>query len=81
MIHTEEILQCNGGESLCGSFYRYVFFCFNSLVQAIAVAATFHDTTSLLIYNFHFAIHHHILDILVEQTVGFQQLIHRVQTF
>ena len=46
-----------------------------SLVQSVAPAATFHDTAGLLIHDLHLAVDHHILVVLVEHTVGLQQLL------
>ena len=55
--------------------------CLNSLVQAIAPATTFHDTTSLFVDNLNLTIQDNILIILIEHCVCLQELLQRVYTF
>ena len=74
VVHTEIVLQCDGGKSLCGGFNLYVLLCLNSLVQAIAPTAAFHNTACLFVDNLNLAVHYHIFLVDTEHGVGFEQL-------
>ena len=80
MIHTEVVLQGDGGKGLSCSLNLYVLLGLNSLMQTIAPTATFHDTAGLLVNNLHLAINHYILIVLVEHAVGLEQLLQGVNT-
>ena len=80
MIHTEVVLQGDGSECLCGSFYLHVLLCLHSLVQSVAPTTTFHNTTRLLIHDLYLAVNHHILIILIEHAVSLQQLLQGMYT-
>ena len=76
MIHAEIVLESDGSIGLGCSLDTHMLLCLDSLVQAIAPAATLHDTASLLIDNLHLAVlAHDIIDILVEHRVSLEQLI------
>ena len=75
MIHAEVVLQGDGGKGLCSSLDLHMFLSLDSLMQTITPATSFHDTTSLLVNDLHFTIDDHILVVLVEHTVGLQQLL------
>ena len=66
VVHTEVVLQSDGGVCLCGSLYFYMLFGLDSLVESVAIAATIHNTTRLLVYNKYFIVHHHILVVFYE---------------
>ncbi len=74
VVHTEVVLQGNGGEGLRGGFHLHVFLGLNGLVQAVAPAAALHDTAGLFVHNLHCAVHHHVLFVDAEHGVGFEQL-------
>ena len=75
VVHAEVVLQGNGGEGLCSSLNLYTLFCLDGLVQTVAVATTFHDTSRLLIHNLHLSfLVDDVLVIAVEECVGFKQL-------
>ncbi len=80
VIHTEVVLQGDGGKSLCCSLHFNVFLSLHSLMQSVAPAAAFHDTSSLLVNNFHLAVNHHILIVLVEHGVCLEQLLQGMYT-
>ena len=80
VVHTEVVLECDGSEGLCGSLYLYMLLSLYSLVQAIAPAATLHDTTSLLIYDLHLTVHDYILVVLIKHSVSLQELLQGVNT-
>ena len=75
VVHAEVVLQRDGGKGLRGAFHGHSFLGLDSLVQAVAVAASFHDAAGLLVHDFHLAVlGDHILVVAVEQGVGFEQL-------
>ena len=74
VVHTEVVLQGDGGKSLCGSFYLDALLRLYSLMQTVAPATTLHDTASLLIDDLHLVVHHHIVHILGKHGVGLEQL-------
>ena len=78
VVHTEVVLQRDGSEGLCGSLHLHVLLGLDSLVQAIAPAAAFHDTTRLLIDDLYLAVHDDILIVLVEHRVRLEQLLQGV---
>ena len=78
MVHTEVVLQCNGGESLGGGFDFYVLFGLDGLMQAVGVTATLHDTTRLFVDDFHFVVDDHIFVVFLEEGVSFEQLVYGV---
>ena len=75
MIHTEVVLQSDRCECLRCGFYFHTFFRFDSLVQSVRVAAAFHDTSGLLVYNLHLSVDHNIFVIFLEHGVSLQQLV------
>ena len=81
VVHTEIVLECDSCECLSSSLNLYMLLSFDSLMQAIAPATTFHDTTSLLIDNLHFAIHDNIFVVLIKHGISFQQLLKCVNSF
>ena len=50
-------------------------------MQTVRIAASFHDTPGLLIHDLHFIIEYYIFYILLEQGIGFQQLIDSMYPF
>ena len=72
MVHAEVVLQSDGSKGLRSSLDLDVLLSLNSLVQAVRPAATFHDTTCLLVDNLYLAINDHILVVLVEHAVGLE---------
>ena len=81
MVHAEVVLQGDGGEGLRGSFHSHMFLCLHGLVQSVAPTATFHDTTGLLVNDFHLTVNYHILVVFVEHGVRLQQLLQSVYSF
>ena len=75
MVHTEIVLQSDGGEGLRGGFDLYALFGLDCLMETVAPTATFHDTACLLIDNLHLTVHDDIVVVLHEHGVGLQQLL------
>ena len=80
VIHTEVVLQSDGSKGLSCCLYLYVLLSLYSLVQSVAPTATFHNTTSLLVYNLNLAVNNHIFVVLVEHAVSLEQLLQSVNT-
>ena len=81
VIHPEVVLERDRGKRLSGGLYLYALFRFDSLVQPVAIPASFHHTTGLLIHDFHLAVFgDDILVVAVKQRVGLEQLCHRVNS-
>ena len=80
MIHTEVVLQGDGGERLCGVFHFHVLLSFYSLMQSVAPLTTFHDTTGLLVDNLHFTVDYHILIVFIKHGICLQQLLQGMYT-
>ena len=81
VIHTEVVLQGDGGKSLSGSFNLHMLLGFYSLMQTVAPTTSFHDTARLLIHNLYLTVDHHIFIILVKHTISLQQLLQGMYTF
>ena len=75
VVHSEIVLQGDGGEGLCGSLHLDVFLGLDSLMQAVAPAASFHDTSGLLVDNLHLSVHDNVILVLVEHGVGLEELL------
>ena len=78
MVHTEVVLQGDGGKGLCGSLYLHVLLSLYGLVQTIAPAAAFHDTACLLVHSLHLTIDDHGFIVLIEHGVSLEQLLQGV---
>ena len=81
MVHSEVVLQGDGGKCLCSFFHLDVLFGFDCLVQAVAPLAAFHYTAGLFVDNLHLAVHHNVLVIPVEHGVSLEQLLQGVYPF
>ncbi len=81
VVHAEVVLQCDGGESLCGGLHLHTFLGFDGLVQTVGIAASFHDAAGLLVDDFYLVIVDNIFDVAVEKSVCLQQLCDCVHTF
>ena len=81
VVHTEIILQGDGGEGLGGRFHFHSFLGFDSLMQTIRVTTTFHDTAGLFVHNLHLVVNHYIFVVAIEEAVSLQQLGDGVDTF
>ena len=75
MIHTEVVLQGDGGIGLRGGFDLHIFLRFDGLVQPVGITASFEDTARLFIHDLHRSFEYHVLDIFFKQGIGFQQLL------
>ena len=78
VIHTEIVLQGNGSERLRCAFNLHVLLGFHSLVQTVRPAAALHDTARLLVHDLHLAAVDDVIHIFLEEGVGFEELIHRM---
>ena len=78
MVHAEIVLQGDGREGLRGGFHLHIFLRLNGLVQTVAPATAFHDTSRTLVDNLDLAVDDHIVHVLGEHGVGLEQLVDRV---
>ena len=78
VVHTEIVLEGDGGESLCRAFDFDVLFGFHGLVQSVRPPASLHDTSCLFIDNLHLAVVDDVIHIFLEQRISFQQLVYGV---
>ena len=78
VVHTEIVLQGDGGKGLRSLFHGHVLLGLYGLVQTVAPLTAFHDTARLLIHDLHLTVHHDVFIVAVEHRVGFQQLLERM---
>ena len=81
MVHAEVILQGDGGKSLRGCFNLHTLLGFDGLVQAVGVAAAFHDASRLFVYNLHLSVYDDIFIVFLEHGVSLQQLVDGMYSF
>ena len=81
VVHAEVVLQRDGGESLCGSLHLHAFLGLDGLMQTVAVAAAFHNTSGLLVDDFHLVVVDDVFYILVEQGICLEQLVDGMYAF
>ena len=81
VVHTEVVLQGNRGKGLRGGFHLHVFLGLHGLVKTVTPAAAFHDTAGALVHNLYLIVHNHVVHVLGEHGVGFQELDDRVHAF
>ena len=80
VVHAEIVLQRDSGECLCRSLHAHMLFRLDSLMEAVAPASAFHDTSCLFVNDFHLAVDDNVFVILVEHTVGLEQLLECMHT-
>ena len=78
VVHPEVILERHRGVGLRGGFHLHTFLGLDGLVQPVAVTAAVHDAAGLLVDDHDLVVHHHVLDVLLEQGVRLQKLVHAV---
>ncbi len=78
VVHSEVVLEGDGGEGLCGGLYLYILLGFDGLVEPVAVTASLHDTTGLLVNDFDFSVVNHIFVVFLEEGVGLEELVYGV---
>ena len=75
VIQTEVVLQGDGGQRLVLLAHEHALFGLDGLVQALGIAAAFHDATSELVDDLDLAISDHVLLVAVEHVLGLQRLL------
>ena len=80
MIHAEVVLESDGCECLRGGLNFHTFLGLDGLMETVAVTATFHDTSGLLIDDLDLTFVNHVFHILLEEGVGFEELGDSVDT-
>ena len=64
-----------------GSLYFHTLLGFDGLMKSVGIPASFHDTAGLFVNDLDLVVVDHIFLILVEESVGFQQLADGVDSF
>ena len=80
VVHSEIVLKGDSRECLCGGLDLDVLLCLDGLMQTIAPAAAFHNTSGLLIHNLDLVVNHNVVNILLEHSVGLEELDDGVDT-
>ena len=75
VIQTEVVLQGDGGECLVLLAYEHALFGLDGLVQALRIAAAFHNAAGELVDDLDLAVGDHVLLIAVEHVLGLQRLL------
>ncbi len=75
LVHAEIVLEGNGGQRLVFALDLDAFLGLDRLVQAVAPAPTRHDATGKFVDNHHLAVLDDVVDVLLEQRMGFESLI------
>ena len=78
VVHAEVVLEGDGGESLRSRLHLHAFLGLDRLMESVAPAPSLHDTSGLLIYDFHLTIHDDIVVVLDEHGVCLEELLHGV---
>ena len=70
VVHTEEVLEGDGGQGSVALGDFNVFLGFDGLMETVTITATFQNTTSKLIYNLNLPVPHHIVYVGLVQGMG-----------
>jgi len=75
-IHTEVILERDGGQGLVLHLDRHLFFCLKRLMQTFGIPTAFHHATGELIDNDDFVFLNDVVLVTGKQFMGAQRLVH-----
>ena len=75
VIQAEVVLQGDGGKGLVLLAHEHALFGLDGLMQALGVAAAFHDAAGELIDDLDLAVGDHVLLVAVEHVLGLQRLL------
>ena len=75
VIQTEVVLQGDGGQRLVLLAHEHALFGLDGLMQALGVAAAFHDATGELVDDLDLAVGDHVLLVAMEHVLGLQRLL------
>ena len=79
VVHAEVILQCDGGECLCGCLHLHALLGLDGLVQTVGVAASLHNTAGLLVDNLNLSVfRNNVFNVAVEHCICLEQLVYGV---
>ena len=78
VVQTEIILQRDSCQSLVFLTNQYMLFCFQCLMKAFGITATFHDTAGEFINDLDLAVYHYVVNIAMEQELGLQRLLQMI---
>ncbi len=75
VVEAEVVLQRDGGKGLVLLAHLHALLGLHGLVQALRPAPSLHDAPGELVHDLHLAVGHHVVDVAVEQELGFQRLL------
>ena len=75
VVHTEVVLEGNGGQGLALGGHLNPFLGLDGLVQALVVAAADHQTAGELVHDDDLAVPHHVVDIPLHHAPGLDGLV------
>ena len=75
VIQTEVVLQGDGGQRLVLLAHEHALFGLDGLVQALGIAAAFHDAASELVDDLDLAVSDYVLLVAMEHVLGLQRLL------
>ena len=75
VIQTEVVLQGDGGQRLVLLAHEHALFGLDGLMQALGVAAAFHDAAGELVDDLDLSVGDHVLLVAVEHVLGLQRLL------
>ena len=74
-VHTEVVLEGDGGQRLALPLHLHLFLGLDGLMQTLAVAAAEHQTAGELVHDDDLAVLHHVVHIALHDAVGTDGLI------
>ncbi|MPM75686.1 hypothetical protein SDC9_122680 [bioreactor metagenome] len=77
-VHTEIVLESDGGHRFRFIFDFHVLFRFDGLVKPVRVTAAFHDSSCELIDDFYLPVFHYVIDVHKHDVIRAQGLIQMV---
>ena len=80
VIHTEVVLEGDGCECLRSGLDLHVLLRLDSLMESVAPAASFHDTTGLLIDDLDLSVLNDIVNLLIEHCICLKELVYSMYT-
>jgi hypothetical protein len=81
LVHTEVVLERDGGQGTALLLDIDSLFGFDGLVQAVREAATVHHATSVFVHDDDLAVFDHVIAVALKERGGFQGLLDVVDGF
>ncbi len=75
LVETEVVLERDGSQGLALLLDAHMLLGFDGLVQALGIAAPFHDAAGEFVHDLDLAVHHHVIHIAMEEELRLQGLL------